>query len=293
MSRKASSDSDNSLGDIIGVVLLAAAVLSSRALRVVALLTYLVHGVPHLAYHARHVPAALPVWGQALTWLPLALGVLLAIGVLLEVSRGASRQASPRRRSADAGRPRVEGIEGWPRNPLLFAAFTVARRRLGVVPDAWRVTARVPRVGLARAAGDAAHQRTRLVPTRIGVLACLRAGMLVECAFCVDILSAVAVQQGVRDEQITQLGRWREASVYDADERLALELAEAMTDTPAHVPDELAASLLDRFGAEGLIELAATIGHENARARANRAIGVGPQGFAAAAACPLPEPVRR
>jgi alkylhydroperoxidase family enzyme len=47
-------------------------------------------------------------------------------------------------------------------------------------------------------------------------------------------------------------------------------LAEAMTVTPADVPDNLFAELSAHFSAEQIVELSATIALENYRARINR-----------------------
>lgn len=90
-------------------------------------------------------------------------------------------------------------------------------------------------------------------------------------------------------DQLRDLARWQDSPVYDADQRLVLALTDALTATPAVVDDTLRDRLVARFTEEGLIELATVIGHENARARVNRALGVPVQGFAVAAGCPLPE----
>jgi len=53
-------------------------------------------------------------------------------------------------------------------------------------------------------------------------------------------------------------------------ERLAVELADAMTDTPANVSDDLYARLRKQFSEEQLMQLGAQIAFENYRARWNR-----------------------
>ena len=53
-------------------------------------------------------------------------------------------------------------------------------------------------------------------------------------------------------------------------ERAALALAEAMTVTPADVPDGLFSDLQAHFSDDQIVELSATIGLENYRARINR-----------------------
>jgi alkylhydroperoxidase family enzyme len=53
-------------------------------------------------------------------------------------------------------------------------------------------------------------------------------------------------------------------------ERLVIELADAMTDTPANVSDDLYARLRNHFSEEQLMQLGAQIAFENYRARWNR-----------------------
>jgi alkylhydroperoxidase family enzyme len=57
-------------------------------------------------------------------------------------------------------------------------------------------------------------------------------------------------------------------------ERLVIELADAMTDTPANVSDDLYTRLLNQFSEEQLMQLGAQIAFENYRARWNRIFNV-------------------
>lgn len=57
-------------------------------------------------------------------------------------------------------------------------------------------------------------------------------------------------------------------------ERLAIELADAMTDTPANISDDLYARLRKQFSEEQLMQLGAQIAFENYRARWNRIFNV-------------------
>ena len=58
-----------------------------------------------------------------------------------------------------------------------------------------------------------------------------------------------------------------------------LELADAITATPATVTAELRERLQKRFSTPQLVELAAAIAWENYRARSNRVFGFGSEGF--------------
>jgi alkylhydroperoxidase family enzyme len=58
-----------------------------------------------------------------------------------------------------------------------------------------------------------------------------------------------------------------------------LELADAITATPAKVSQELRERLQRRFPTPQLVELAAAIAWENYRARSNRVFGFGSENF--------------
>ena len=75
---------------------------------------------------------------------------------------------------------------------------------------------------------------------------------------------------GLSDEQIRNLNWYMESELFSADEKLVLELADAITATPARVTPELRERLKKRFTTPQLVELCADIAWENYRARANR-----------------------
>lgn len=68
-----------------------------------------------------------------------------------------------------------------------------------------------------------------------------------------------------------------------------LQLATALTRTPANVSDELYAALRQHFSERQLVELTAAITWENARARFNRTFNVAAEGFSEGQFCPMPE----
>jgi alkylhydroperoxidase family enzyme len=84
---------------------------------------------------------------------------------------------------------------------------------------------------------------------------------------------------GISDEQIRNLNWYAESNLFDADEKLVLELSDAITATPARVSPELRQRLQQRFSTPQLVELAAAIAWENYRARSNRVFGFGSEGF--------------
>ena len=88
-----------------------------------------------------------------------------------------------------------------------------------------------------------------------------------------DINSAVGRKAGLTDEKLLALSG-NELSIFNDKERLVIELADAMAETPSNVSDDLYARLRDTFSEEQLLELAAQIAFENYRARLNRVFDV-------------------
>ncbi|RVU27941.1 carboxymuconolactone decarboxylase family protein [Streptomyces antnestii] len=109
----------------------------------------------------------------------------------------------------------------------------------------------------------------------------------VGCSWCLDVGYFQAQNENLDLTKASQVPRWRESDVFDALERDVLEYAEAMTNTPPTVTDELYAGLLDRLGPAAMVELTAFIAYVNLATRANVANGVTSQGFSAACEIPL------
>jgi alkylhydroperoxidase family enzyme len=109
---------------------------------------------------------------------------------------------------------------------------------------------------------------------------------MVGCGFCLDFGYIEAHNRKLDMRKAREVPRWRESTVFTPLERDVLAYAEAMSQTPPAVTDELSARLLDQLGPAALLELTATIGAANLVSRANVSLGIEAQGFSAA--CGLP-----
>jgi alkylhydroperoxidase family enzyme len=105
---------------------------------------------------------------------------------------------------------------------------------------------------------------------------------MVGCSFCLDLAYFQANNEKLDLEKARQVPRWRESGVFTPLEREVMEYAEAMTETPPSVTDEMSAALVDQLGPAGLIELTAFIAAANLVSRQNVSLGIKGQGFAAA-----------
>ena len=142
----------------------------------------------------------------------------------------------------------------WHNRPVLKAFFSFARKA-----DKWHACDR-----------------------QLKSFAHMAAVSTVGCSFCLDIGYFQARNEKLDIEKAREVPRWRESGVFTTLERDVLEYAEAMSQTPPMVTDEMSARLLDQLGSRALVELTAFIGVANMVSRGNVALGIKSQGFAAA-----------
>ena len=95
-----------------------------------------------------------------------------------------------------------------------------------------------------------------------------------------DINSAVGRKAGLTDEKLLAVARMApltpgERSPFTRDELLVIELADAMSETPSNISDDLYTRLREKFSEEQLLQLSAQLAFENYRARLNRVFDVG------------------
>jgi AhpD family alkylhydroperoxidase len=113
---------------------------------------------------------------------------------------------------------------------------------------------------------------------------------LVGCSWCLDYGYFHAHNAGLDEAKASQVPRWRESPVFNPLERDVMEYAEAMSETPPRVTDDLSARLLDQLGAPAMVELTALVGFANLTTRSNTALGIEAQGFSKACKLPLAQP---
>lgn len=75
--------------------------------------------------------------------------------------------------------------------------------------------------------------------------------------------------------RISGLEKSQAPSVFSDVEKLVIELADEMANTPSNISDELYARLREKFSEEQLLQLSGQLAFENYRARLNRVFDVG------------------
>jgi alkylhydroperoxidase family enzyme len=93
---------------------------------------------------------------------------------------------------------------------------------------------------------------------------------------------------GISAEQVANLSNYRTDFNFSELERLVLEYADRMTQTPVEVPEALFARLREKFTNAELVELTSGIAWENYRARFDHAFGIEGENFTEGAVCALP-----
>jgi alkylhydroperoxidase family enzyme len=117
---------------------------------------------------------------------------------------------------------------------------------------------------------------------------------LIGSTWCLDFGYFQAHNEDLDLEKAREVPRWRESDVFTPLERDVMAYAEAMSQTPPTVTDEMSARLLEQLGAAAMVELTALIALANVYARSNVAFGIESDGFAKACGLkPLAEPTGR
>ncbi len=93
---------------------------------------------------------------------------------------------------------------------------------------------------------------------------------------------------GISPEQIANLNNYRSDFRFSELEKLVLEYADTMTETPVEVPDALFSRLREHFSEAELVELTSAIAWENYRARFSHAFRIEGENFSDGAVCALP-----
>ncbi|MEE1839667.1 carboxymuconolactone decarboxylase family protein [Streptomyces sp. NPDC088190] len=160
-------------------------------------------------------------------------------------------------------------------------------KQLGSVPEPNEVLWNNPELAEANQEFSAKVGTWDAVDASLKTFAHMAVAAQIGCSWCLDINYFAALNQSLDLAKASQVPRWRESGVFTPLEREVMEYAEAMTNTPTTVTDELSASLLGRLGPAALVELTVFIGFANLAARCNTAHGITSQGYSDACEIPL------
>ena len=155
-----------------------------------------------------------------------------------------------------------------------------ARKMIGHVPDSigvmWQNKAVMKdAMGIGRKV-----EGWHALDPNLASYAAMASAATIGCSFCLDFNYFMAHNQGLDESKVREVPRWRSASVFTPLERRVMEYAEAASQTPPAVTDEMSDALLSEIGPAALVELAARVAFMNMSARMNVALGISSEGFA-------------
>jgi alkylhydroperoxidase family enzyme len=161
-----------------------------------------------------------------------------------------------------------------------------ARKMLGEVPDSIGVLWNHPTVMKDAMSIGRKVEGWKELDRNLATFAAMASAAYIGCSACLDLNYFMAHNQKLDEAKAREVPRWREASVFSSLERQVMEYAEAMSQIPPAVTDELSAALLDELGAAALIELTARVAFMTMSARMNISLGIRSAGLADS--CGLP-----
>jgi AhpD family alkylhydroperoxidase len=171
--------------------------------------------------------------------------------------------------------------------PYGYLLKRFSRKLLGEVPDALGVMWHNRAVLTSSMGFGRKVQKWNQLDPNLKSFAHMAVAAQVGCSWCLDFNYFHAHNEGLDEVKASEVPRWRESTVFTSLERDVMEYAEAMTETPPQVTDELFARLLEQLGAGAMVELTSLVGFANSAARGNVAMGIASQGFSKACALPL------
>lgn len=184
--------------------------------------------------------------------------------------------------------PRTE-ITGFYGRVLKVAMRTM----LGGVPESAEVMWHHPAVFKDMMKFGRRTEKWDQLDDNLSSFAAMAAAAEIGCSFCVDFNYFMSHNRGLDEAKAREVPRWRESGAFTPLERRVMEYAVAMCQTTPTVTDEMSAALLEELGAPGLLELTAKVAFMNASARANVALGIHSEEYAAACGLqPLAIPTR-
>ncbi len=162
--------------------------------------------------------------------------------------------------------------------------FAKQKKTYGKVLEPGLLWARAPKVfmGVALLYGALNRKNSPINPA-LRSLVTVRVSQINHCEFCVDINATTLMKRGVCADKVENLADWKNYADFDEEERLALEICEAMTFCDQEVGPDLIARMKLQFDDDYISELCGLIAFQNMSSKYNAALAVPAQGF-----CKLP-----
>lgn len=122
------------------------------------------------------------------------------------------------------------------------------------------------------------RNRAKILP-ELRAMITIKVSQFNQCSFCIDMNSALLLQRKGSPEKLNAISRFRESSLFSAQEIAAFEYVEAVMKNPHQVPDSVFSCLRSHFSEDEIVEMTALIGLQNLSSQFNAALDAAPLGF--------------
>ncbi|MBV9839705.1 MAG: carboxymuconolactone decarboxylase family protein [Solirubrobacterales bacterium] len=193
---------------------------------------------------------------------------------------------------------RIEGVPQDQAGPIVRLVYRFMRRGMkkltgrqpaygsGIEPvEIW---AHQPKMMSAMGKFQGAVRKGNTVDERLKQLIELKGSQMIGCEWCLDLGSQICRNSGFSDEELLELPRYAQSSLFSDREKLALDYTVAVMRTPVEVTDELFARMKEQFTKQQLVEITALLTVVNLD-RFNAAFGIGSAGFSEGMVCVPPD----
>jgi len=193
---------------------------------------------------------------------------------------------------------RIEGVPQDQAGPIVRLVYRFMRRGMkkltgrqpaygsGIEPvEIW---AHQPKMMSAMGKFQGAIRKGKTVDERLKQLVELKSSQMIGCEWCLDLGSQICRNSGFSDEELLELPRYAQSSLFSDREKLALDYTVAVMRTPVEVTDELFARMKEQFTKQQLVEITALLTIVNLD-RFNAAFGIGSAGFSEGMVCVPPD----
>ena len=162
----------------------------------------------------------------------------------------------------------------------LRLVFHMQRKRFGEVLIPTLLWSRVPSLSVAFLIFYLVFQRKKsLLSAELQSLVMVRVAQVHECVFWILVNALFLSERAQHQEKLQQVSTWKTSPVFSESEKMALEYAEAMTQTDSKVGDDIRIRLKSHFSDDSLVELTALIAFQNLSSRFNAALKIPSQGL--------------
>jgi alkylhydroperoxidase family enzyme len=155
-----------------------------------------------------------------------------------------------------------------------------SKKLLGRVPEPLGVYWHNPAVLKATMGLGAKAQKWDACDLSLKSFAHMAVSAQIGCSWCLDFAYFQAFNEHLDIDKAREVPQWRDSAVFTPLERAVMGYAEAMTQTPPAVTDDMVAELLEQLGEAALVELTAFIALANMNSRGNVALGIESEGYA-------------